>query len=78
MYVALEIFIFLAVPNAFPELKVTVLGMTSMMLVWKPLTNAQARGVITQYKIYYKLKNTNNLHVIDVAGTTTEYILTGM
>lgn len=63
-------------PIAVPEFDVQPFGATSLLVSWKELPSYQARGVIADYKIFYR-KHEERPQVITVPSDVLKYEITG-
>ncbi len=65
-------------PEAVPEVQITGTDLTNMNITWSVLSEKEARGVIVQYDIMYKLKDDSYQHEHILESPVTHYTLKGV
>lgn len=70
-------FISSAVPVVAPTVHVDPLTATSLLIFWNELEPHEARGIIVQYKIFYRKQDAGTPVEITVPGTVLQHNLTG-
>ena len=66
-----------AVPTRAPVVKLESLGPTAILVTWTPLSGGNARGIIQQYKIFYRVKQAQHYHTETTHGSIDRYVITG-
>ena len=69
---------FFKVPSKAPSISVEP-HHTSLLVKWKPLMKKDANGVVTQYKVFYRVKDQpDTVKVVDnIPGSTLQHTITG-
>ncbi|XP_063995448.1 immunoglobulin superfamily DCC subclass member 4-like [Diachasmimorpha longicaudata] len=67
-----------SVPKSTPRVHVDIISSTKLNVTWKPLTKREARGVIVEYKIQWRLHEHPSSRVITVPVDVENYILTDL
>ncbi|XP_014208918.1 protogenin-like [Copidosoma floridanum] len=67
-----------SVPNAAPKISVNVINSTKLNLMWKPLTKKEAQGIVTEYKLEWRLFQDPLVNIKSLPTDVEQYVLTGL
>ncbi|XP_011311706.1 protogenin B isoform X1 [Fopius arisanus] len=67
-----------SVPKSAPTVHVDIISSTKLNVTWEPLTKREARGVVIEYKIQWRLHEHPSSRVITVPAHVENYILTDL
>ncbi|XP_044582352.1 protogenin-like isoform X2 [Cotesia glomerata] len=67
-----------SVPKTAPKVMVDVLSSTKLNITWQPLTKKEARGVVIEYKIQWRLHEHPSYRVIFVSANVEHHLLTNL
>ncbi|XP_015114017.1 protogenin B [Diachasma alloeum] len=67
-----------SVPKSAPRVHVDIISSTKLNVTWEPLTKREARGVVIEYKIQWRLHEHPSSRVITVPADVESYILTDL
>ncbi|CAD6214578.1 GSCOCG00004124001-RA-CDS [Cotesia congregata] len=67
-----------SVPKTAPKVMVDVLSSTKLNITWQPLTKKEARGVVIEYKIQWRLHEHPSYRVIFVPANVEHHLLTNL
>lgn len=65
------------VPKTAPKIFVNVLSSTKLNVTWKPLTKKEAQGIVTEYKLEWRLWQHPSARVRSFPPSVEQYVLTG-
>lgn len=71
------VIVFCVVPNSAPKVHIDVISSTKLNVTWKPLTKKEARGVIVEYKLQWRLHEHPSSRVISLPAHVEYYTLAG-
>ncbi|XP_001603842.3 protogenin isoform X1 [Nasonia vitripennis] len=66
------------VPKAAPKISVDAINSTKLNVTWKPLTKKEAQGIVTEYKLEWRLFQHPSVRVRTLPATVEQYVLTDM
>lgn len=65
------------VPKTAPKISVNVISSTELNVTWKPLTRKEAQGIVTEYKLEWRLFRHPSVRVETLPVDVEEYVLSG-
>ncbi|XP_051165307.1 protogenin B-like isoform X2 [Leptopilina boulardi] len=67
-----------SVPKSAPKISLNVIGDTKLNVTWKPLNKKQAQGIVTQYKLQWRLHQHPSSLVHYFNSDVEQYLLTDL
>ena len=54
-----------------------MISSTKLNITWKPLTRKEAQGIVTEYKLEWRLFQHPSVHVRSLPADVEQYVLSG-
>lgn len=67
-----------SVPKAAPKIILNVIDDTKLNVIWKPLSKKQAQGIVTQYKLQWRLHQHPSYHIRYFNSSVEQHLLTDL
>ncbi|KAJ1180819.1 hypothetical protein NDU88_006034 [Pleurodeles waltl] len=66
------------VPLRAPEISLTSRSPTDVLLSWQPIPPKFRRGLVVLFRISFRLSAESSIHILELPGSTSEYLLEGL